>query len=78
MIPDYYNSIKINSIEDIATKMRVLANLIGGDHLTNEESETELHKLANVLSGYNIHINTLADDCVKAIIQTTGNNMIVR
>ena len=78
MIPDYYNSMTIDNIEDIATKMRVLANLIGGDHLTNKEAEVELHKLANALSIYNIRINTLADDCVKAIMQTSGSNMIVR
>ena len=39
MIPDYYNSLGNNSIEDIATKMRVLANYIGGDHVTNKEAE---------------------------------------
>jgi len=78
MKPDYYDSLVINSIEDIATKMRVLANLVGGGHLTNKEAEVELHKLANILSGYNIRINTLADDCIKAIMQTSGSNMIVR
>lgn len=78
MIPDYYNTIVINDINDIATKMRVLANHIGGDHLTNKEAEAELHKLAGALSILNMHVNTLANDAVRAIMQTTGSDMIER
>ena len=72
MIPDYYNSMTIDNIEDIATKMRILANNIGGDHLTNKETEVELYKLADALSVYNMHVNTLANNAVRAIMQTTG------
>lgn len=78
MIPDYYNSIANNSIEDIATKMRVQANHIGGDHITNKEAELELHKLAGALSVLNMHVNTLANDAVRAIMQTTGSDMTER
>lgn len=76
MIPDFYNSIVINNMEDIATRMRVLANLIGGDHLTNKEAEVELRKLADALSVYNMHINTLTKDHARVIMQTTGSDMI--
>lgn len=72
MIPEYYNFSAINNIEDIATKMRVLANLIGGDHVMNKEVEVELNKLADALSIYNMHINTLTNDYVKTIMLTTG------
>ena len=78
MIPDCYNSIEISNINDIATKMRVLGDYIGGDHITNEEADAELHKLADALSLYSIHINTLANDAVRAIIQTTGSDMTER
>lgn len=78
MKPDYYDSLVINSIEDIATKMRVLADYIGGDHLTNKEAELELHKLADALSLYGMHVNTLASDCVRAIMHTTGSDMTER
>ena len=78
MIPDYYNSIGNNSIEDIATKMRVLAALLGGDHVTNKEAELELHKLADALSLYNVHISTLTSDYVRTLMQTTGSDMTER
>lgn len=76
MIPAYYNSLENNSIEDIAIKMRVLANYIGGDHVTNKEAEVELRKLADALSVYNMHINTLTKDHVRVIMQNTGSDMI--
>ena len=78
MMSDYYNTLVINNLEDVATKMRVLANHIGGDHLTNKEAEVELHKLASAVSLYGMHINTLANDSVKAIMQTTGSDMTER
>lgn len=78
MKPNYYDSLVINSIEDIATKMRVLADYIGGDHLTNKEAELELHKLADALSLYGMHVNTLANDAVRAIMQTTGSDIVER
>lgn len=45
------------TIENIATKMRVLASEIGGNHHSAKEAEDLLNKLADELSEVNMNIS---------------------
>ena len=54
-----------NSIENIATKMRVLASEIGGNHYSLEESQDLLNKLADELSEVNMNISIRLHDAMN-------------
>ena len=49
--------ISIETIEDVATHMRILASEIGGCHHSSEEAECLINELANKLSDLNMHLN---------------------
>lgn len=54
----------MNTINDIATKLRMLAAEVGGDHHTNKETEKLLEELAKDLDDININLSI---DINKAI-----------
>ena len=53
------------TIEDIATKMRVLASEIGGNHHSLEEAQDLLNKLADELSEVNMNISIRLHDAIN-------------
>ena len=54
----------MDTINDIATKLRMLAAEVGGDHHTNKETEKILNELAKDLDNVNINLSI---DINKAI-----------
>ena len=52
----------IDTIEDVATCIRVLASEIGGAHHTPKKAEELLNDLANKLSGINMQMNIRLHD----------------
>ena len=54
-----------NSIENIATKMRVLASEIGGNHHSLEEAQDLLNKLADELSEANMNLSIRLHDAIN-------------
>lgn len=55
------------TIENIAKKMRVLANEIGGEHHSPKEAEQLLNELADELSETNIQMSIKLHKCLEEI-----------
>lgn len=62
------------SIENIATKMRVLASEIGGNHHSLEEAEDLLNKLADELSEINMNMSIRLHDAIDEVDGLAGIN----
>ena len=62
------------SIENIATKMRVLASEIGGYHHSREEAQDLLNKLADELSEVNMNISIRLHDAIDGADELLGIN----
>lgn len=62
------------TIENIATKMRVLASEIGGNHHSSEEAEDLLNKLADELSEVNMNISIRLHDAINEADGLSGIN----
>jgi len=62
------------SIENIATKMRVLASEIGGNHHSPEEAQDLLNKLADELSEVNMNISIRLHDAINEADRLSGIN----
>ena len=63
-----------NSIENIATKMRVLASEIGGNHHSLEEAQDLLNELADDLSEVNMNISIRLHDAINEADGLLGIN----
>lgn len=61
-----------NTIENIATKMRMLAAEIGGNHHSPKEAEKLLAELADDLSEVNINMSIKLHSAVNEIDEITG------
>lgn len=55
------------TIEDIATKMRMLAYEIGGNHHSPKEAEKILIELADELSEVNINMSIKLNKCLNEV-----------
>lgn len=62
------------TIENIATKMRVLASEIGGNHHSLEEAEDLLNKLADELSEVNMNMSIRLHNAIDEADGLSGIN----
>ncbi len=62
------------TIENIATKMRVLASEIGGNHHSLEEAEDLLNKLADELSEVNMDMSIRLHNAIDEADGLSGIN----
>ena len=62
------------SIEHIATKMRILASEIGGNHHSLEEAEDLLNKLADELCEVNMNMSIRLHDAINEADGLSGIN----
>jgi len=62
------------TIENIATKMRVLASEIGGNHHSPEEAQDLLNDLADQLSEVNMNISIKLHDTISEADGLLGIN----
>lgn len=62
------------SIENIATKMRVLASEIGGNHHSMKEAEDLLNKLADELSEVNMNMSVRLHNAIDEADGLSGIN----
>ena len=62
------------SIENIATKMRVLASEIGGNHHSLKEAEDLLNKLADELSEVNMNMSVRLHNAIDEADGLSGIN----
>lgn len=59
-------------IENIATKMRVLASEIGGNHHSLKEAEDLLNKLADELSEVNMNMSIILHNAIDEADELSG------
>ena len=60
------------SIENVATRMRMLAAEIGGDHHSAKEAEELLNGLANELSEINMQMSLKLHHCLDRVDDYAG------
>lgn len=60
------------SLNDIATEMRMIANMVGGNHYTNTETEQKLNELADELSDITYEVTDKVDTISNAVKDIAG------